>query len=74
MRPGEPMEQALRRVAREELGIEFTSFEPLLFQGRRSREALSRRPARARLQIFLVFRCQTTHTEIRLNDEFEASE
>ncbi len=24
--------------------------------------------------IFLVFRCQTTHTEIRLNDEFEASE
>lgn len=72
LEPGERMEEALRREAREELGIELDQVEPLLFKD----------AVRAKLHpdgrredvymIFLVFRCEAARTAVRLNDEFEA--
>lgn len=72
LEPGERMEEALRREAREELGIELGNVEPLLFKDA-VREKLYPDGHREDVyMIFLVFRCQAASDAVRLNDEFEA--
>jgi len=72
LEPGETMEEALRRETREELGLELTAVEPLLFKDA-VREKLYPDGRRETLyMIFLVFRCRAAGAAVRLNDEFEA--
>jgi nucleoside triphosphatase len=68
--PGERIEEALRREAREELGVELAEATPLLFKDAvldKTRGDGSRQPLH---MIFLVYRCALASTELTLNDEF----
>jgi nucleoside triphosphatase len=69
---GETMEEGLRREAREELGLELGTVEPLFFKDA-VREKLHADGRREEVyMIFLVFLCTVAEAAVRLNDEFEA--
>jgi nucleoside triphosphatase len=68
--PGERIEAALRREAREELGIELSSATPLLFKDavlEKTFEDGRREPIH---MVFLVYHCRPASRDIVLNDEF----
>jgi nucleoside triphosphatase len=67
---GERIEAALRREAREELGVELSSATPLLFKDavlEKTFEDGRREPIH---MVFLVYRCRPASRDIVLNEEF----
>jgi nucleoside triphosphatase len=72
LEPGERMDEALRREAREELGLELSAADPLLFKDAVREKQYPDGRREMVYMIFLVFRCQVADTAVRLNDEFEA--
>ncbi|MCB1035277.1 MAG: nucleoside triphosphatase NudI [Acidobacteria bacterium] len=70
MERGERMDEALRREIREELGIEITEIQPLLFKDGLHHKTFpdgSRRPI---YMVFLLFHARAVSSELSLNDEF----
>ena len=72
--PGERIETALRRETREELGAELASFRPLLFKDAQLEKSFPDGSRRLLHMIFLVYECELSSPELRLNEELsEAS-
>lgn len=69
---GERIEDALRREAREELGIAIDQLRPVLFKDalvEKQRPDGTREPQHL---IFLIYECTASAPSIRLNEEFDA--
>jgi nucleoside triphosphatase len=72
LEPGERMEEALRRETREELGLELSAVEPLLFKDAVREKLYPDGTTESVYMIFLVFSCRAADSAARLNDEFDA--
>ena len=68
--PGERIEDALRREAREELGIDLLSIVPLFFNDAVLEKTFSDGSKTPLHMVFLVYRCTPASLSIRLNEEF----
>jgi len=70
--PGERIEDALRREAREELGIELAEGEPLLFKDTVLPKTFPDGSQRILHMVFLVYRCRAAvePVTLTLNEEF----
>lgn len=71
LEPGERMEDGLRREAREELGLELSAVEPLLFKDAVREKLYPDGTTESVYMIFLVFSCRAADSLVRLNDEFD---
>lgn len=70
--PGEGVEDALRREAREELGLAVADIVPRFFVEGRHEKLLPDGSRIQRHMVFLVFGARTVGTAVRLNAEFDA--
>ncbi len=68
--PGEPIEDALRRELREELGIELLSIAPLFFKDAVLEKTFPDGSRRSIHMVFLVYRCAPASRSVSLNEEF----
>jgi nucleoside triphosphatase len=68
--PGEPIEAALRRETREELGAELASHRPLLFKDAKLQKSFPDGTSRELHMVFLVYECTLTSPALSLNEEF----
>jgi nucleoside triphosphatase len=69
--PGEQAEDALRRELREEVGLEVTDIEPLLFTDGLYTKRFPGGEQRPIYMIFLVYKCRAKSEVVTLNPEFE---
>lgn len=69
--PGEDAENALRRELREEVGLEVSQVEPLLFTDGLYTKRFPDGTSRPIYMIFLVYKCLAAAGEVALNSEFE---
>jgi nucleoside triphosphatase len=69
--PGEGVEEALHREAREELGLEVQDVHPLFFLEGRHEKHLPDGTRIHRHMVFLVLQARAVGTEVRLNPEFD---
>ena len=67
---GERIEDALRREVREELGVDVTSFSPLLFKDAILNKTYADGTTSPLHMVFLIYRCTLSSQEIVLNEEF----
>jgi nucleoside triphosphatase len=70
--PGEGVEEAMRREAREELGLQLRELSPRFFVEGRHEKVLPDGTRIQRHMIFLVFHAVAASREVRLNPEFDA--
>jgi nucleoside triphosphatase len=70
--PGERVEEAIRREAREELGLPLRDPTPRFFVEGRHEKVLPDGTRIQRHMIFLVFQAMAGSQEVRLNPEFDA--
>jgi len=68
---GEQAEAALRRELREEVGLEVSEIEPLLFTDGLYTKRFPGGASRPIYMIFLVYKCQAADEVVTLNPEFE---
>jgi nucleoside triphosphatase len=68
---GEQAETALRRELREEVGLEVSDIEPLLFTDGLYTKRFPGGGQRPIYMIFLVYRCKAVGEVVTLNPEFE---
>jgi nucleoside triphosphatase len=68
--PGERIEVALRREAREELGVELASLRPCLFKDAQLEKTFPDGTRRPLHMVFLVYECRLASSELTLNEEF----
>src|SRR5215813_13893683 len=66
---GERIEDALRREAREELGVELASLKPLLFKDAVLPKTYSDGSRQDIHMVFLVYRCTLVSPDLVLNEE-----
>jgi nucleoside triphosphatase len=71
--PGEQAEDALRRELREEVGLEVSDIEPLLFTDGLYTKRFPGGEQRPIYMIFLVYKCRAAGEAVTLNPEFEQS-
>ena len=73
MEPGEPMEQALRREIREELGdvLEITEVKPWAFRDDIRVKTYADGTTEEIYMIYLIFDCISTNRQVTFNDEFQ---
>ncbi len=69
---GETLDEALRREVREELGLQITRAEPLIFKDTVHEKLYPDGRHENVYMIFLLFRCRASEHEVTLNDEFDA--
>jgi nucleoside triphosphatase len=69
--PGENVEEAMRREASEELGLQLTGLVPAAFVEGRHEKKLPDGGRIQRHMIFLLFRARAVGTTVRLNPEFD---
>lgn len=69
--PGEGVEEALHREAREELGLAVRDVEPLFFLEGRHEKRLPDGSRVQRHMVFLILRARAAGSAVRLNPEFD---
>ena len=69
--PGEQAEEALRRELREEIGLEVSNIEPMLFTDGLYNKRFPGGLQRPIYMIFLVYKCRAAGEIVTLNPEFE---
>jgi nucleoside triphosphatase len=69
--PGERMVDALRRETREEVGLEISEIQPLLFKDGQYPKLFPDGSRQLIYMIFLVFACRTSSVEVTVGEEFE---
>jgi nucleoside triphosphatase len=70
MEPGETLETALIREAREELGIGIEEIRPLFFKDGTENKIYPDGQSQQVYMIYLLFECLAVSDEIQLNEEF----
>jgi nucleoside triphosphatase len=69
--PGERMEEALRREIQEEVGLEISEIQPLLFKEGQYHKLFPDGSRKLIYMIFLVFSCRAGWQEVTVGEEFE---